>query len=291
MERVTLEQGALHLDLLPALGGSIARLEWQAENRTIPILRGTSAPREVLDVGCFPLVPYCNRIRGGRFRFRGREIELRPNMAGDPNPLHGQGWTSGWSVEALSDRSATLTFRHERDEWPWRYHARQRFTLAADSLTVELSCSNMDDGAMPCGLGLHPYFPCRPLTRITTRVAHVWTVDEQVLPVERILAKDRYDPNAGPICGRGLDNGYDGWSGEALIETPDAPFRLRMTSAEARFFQIYAPPTGALFVAEPVSHANAALNAPEEEWDSLGLRVLAPGETMRLTMRLEVEPV
>ena len=27
------------------------------------------------------------------------------------------------------------------------------------------------------------------------------------------------------------------------------------------------------FVAEPVTHANAALNAPEKEWAELGLRV------------------
>jgi aldose 1-epimerase len=39
-----------------------------------------------------------------------------------------------------------------------------------------------------------------------------------------------------------------------------------------------------------VTHANAALNAPEAEWDDLGLRVLAPGETMRLDMRLEILP-
>jgi aldose 1-epimerase len=43
-------------------------------------------------------------------------------------------------------------------------------------------------------------------------------------------------------------------------------------------------------VAEPVSHANAALNAPEEQWDELGMRVLDPGEAMALDLRLEVIP-
>ena len=56
----------------------------------------------------------------------------------------------------------------------------------------------------------------------------------------------------------------------------------------ARFFQLYSPASGGIFVAEPVTHANAALNAPEEQWDELGLRVLEPGEEMRLDMRLEV---
>jgi aldose 1-epimerase len=37
-----------------------------------------------------------------------------------------------------------------------------------------------------------------------------------------------------------------------------------------------------------VTHANAALNAPEADWPELGMRVLAPGEEMSLTMRLDV---
>jgi len=43
-----------------------------------------------------------------------------------------------------------------------------------------------------------------------------------------------------------------------------------------------------LFVAEPVTHANAALNEPEEDWAALGLQILPPGESMILEARLEV---
>jgi aldose 1-epimerase len=64
-----------------------------------------------------------------------------------------------------------------------------------------------------------------------------------------------------------------------------------MHSADAKFFQLYSPASGGLYVAEPVSHANAALNEPEEKWDELGLRVLEPGEEMSLTTRWSVIPV
>jgi aldose 1-epimerase len=63
-----------------------------------------------------------------------------------------------------------------------------------------------------------------------------------------------------------------------------------MSSADARFFQLYSPPGGGTFVAEPVTHANAALNAPEGDWPELGMRVLEPGEEMVLDMRLDVIP-
>ena len=72
------------------------------------------------------------------------------------------------------------------------------------------------------------------------------------------------------------------------MSDPDWPFELRLTSSEARFFQVYSPPNGGIFVAEPVTHANAALNASESDWPELGMRVLEPGEAMSLTMRLEV---
>ena len=65
---------------------------------------------------------------------------------------------------------------------------------------------------------------------------------------------------------------------------------IRLSSPEARFFQLYSPPAGGIFVAEPVTHANAALNAPESEWPDLGMRVLEPGETMGLDVRIEVIP-
>ena len=69
---------------------------------------------------CFPLVPYVNRIRGGRFTFREREVRLDPNMAGDPSPLHGQGWLNPWNVESCKRVEVRrLTYHHEPGEWPW----------------------------------------------------------------------------------------------------------------------------------------------------------------------------
>ena len=44
-----------------------------------------------------------------------------------------------------------------------------------------------------------------------------------------------------------------------------------------------------IVVAEPVTHANAALNAPEEQWRQLGMEVLEPNEEMALTMILAIE--
>ena len=84
---------------------------------------------------------------------------------------------------------------------------------------------------MPCGLGIHPYFNCGPQTRIRTAVTDVWTVDDKVLPVDKLPATGRYAIADEPVCGRGLDNGYDGWGGEAVFSDPDWPFDIALTLA------------------------------------------------------------
>jgi aldose 1-epimerase len=288
---IELMAGPLRLVIDPAVGGSISAFEWNDAAGGWPILRRCPDPLEkVLDAASFPLVPYVNRIRDGRFTFRGREVAIEPNMAGDPSPLHGQGWLNSWEVEEQTQASATLSFRHEAGEWPWAYEARQRFKLDEAALSLELDCRSLSDTPMPCGLGFHPYFPCGSGTVLDTDVEFAWTIDDKVLPVERVPATGRYDLRDRRICGQDLDNGFGDWAGEAAITDPAWPFSVRMTSADAKFFQVYSPATGGIFVAEPVSHANAALNAPESEWPELGMRVLAPGETMNLSMRLAVEP-
>jgi aldose 1-epimerase len=285
---VELTSDSLRLTLSPSIGGAISGFEWLGENGSRPILRKCHTPLEkVLDASCFPIVPYVNRIRDGRFTFRGREIRLQPNMPGDPSPLHGQGWLNPWTIERQDAARAVLSFAHEAGEWPWSYEARQEFALD-NGLSGRLSCRNTSDQPMPCGLGFHPYFPCGPRTRIGTEVECAWTVDDKVLPVDKVPAEGRYDLRDRLVCGQSLDNGFGGWRGEARMSDPDWPYELRLSSPEAKFFQLYSPPDGGIFVAEPVTHANAALNAPESEWPELGMRVLDPGESMILEMRLDV---
>ena len=286
---MTLTSGPLRLELSPSIGGAISAFEWNAGGSARSILRKCHSPLEkVLDGCCFPLVPYVNRIRGGCFTFRGRTVRLQPNMPGDPSPLHGQGWLNSWNVDRHDSRSALLSFRHEAGEWPWTYEAQQEFSLDEHGFTVRLSCRNVSAEPMPCGLGQHPYYPCGGDTRLDTQVDVAWTVDEHVLPVDKVPAEGRYDLRNRNICGQDLDNGFGGWGGAARMSDPGWPYELQLTSPDAKFFQVYSPSSGRIFVAEPVSHANAALNAPEAEWPELGMRVLAPDEQMSLVMRMDV---
>ena len=127
MQLVELRSGDLELDLSPAVGGSVAGFRARGE----PVFRPTRAGYEdVLDSASYPLVPFSNRVRDGRFVFRGREVRLSPNLPPQPHPLHGQGWRGEWSVISAEAGRAEFGFRHEPGEWPWAYEALQRFELS-----------------------------------------------------------------------------------------------------------------------------------------------------------------
>lgn len=284
-EVVRLTAGELSLELAPAVGGAVRSFRW----RDRPVFR--EGPAEMTDAntgGSYPLVPFSNRVRDGRFSFRGREVVLQPNLPPQKHPLHGQGWRGEWRVEAAEVRRAVLVYDHPAGEWPWAYQARQVFDLHEDGLTMALSCRNDGPDVMPCGLGFHPYFPADGATVLDTEATGVWTVDAEVMPVALEPATGRYDLRERRIEGVDLDNGFEGWSGRTELRQRD--HRVVISSAEARRFQVYAPPEGGIVVAEPVTNANAALNHPEERWAELGLQLLQPGETAAMSARFEVHP-
>ena len=286
---IELRSGPLRAVLCPEVGGSITCFDALVGGRQWPVLRPcVGSPESVLDAASFPLVPFVNSIRGGRFEFRGRSVTLEPNMPPDISPLHGQGWLAPWSVEAQEEDSAILSYHHAAGEWPWEFEARQTLRLDPQGLSISMTCRNISPDPMPCGLGHHPFFLCSGETRIDTEVEHVWTIDENVLPVEKIAATGEFDLRDRKVCGQDLDHGFDGWGRTATISASDVPFDILLTSANARFFQLYSPAEGGIFVAEPVTHANAALNAPESQWAVLGIAILEPGGETTLEARIAI---
>ena len=288
-DRIRLETGRLALEVAPSVGASIAQFEHRTNSGWEPIFRRTrDGYTDALDGALFPLVPFANRIRGGSFTCDGRTIVLPANMAGDKSPIHGQGWQNPWTVRERNSASIDLVYRHEADSWPWTYDAALTYEIDETRLRVILTCANRSVEPMPCGLGLHPYYDCDASTLFSTIVSQAWTVDADVLPIEAVPATGRYALNGGPICGRSLDNGYDGWGGEAVMTWPDRDLRVRMICADAGRFQLFSPPTGGIFVAEPVQNANCALNAPQDRWADLGITMLGEGDSITLDAIFEV---
>jgi aldose 1-epimerase len=262
-------------------GGAIREFSWRG--RAILRPAAADADYDPMLMACFPLVPYANRIAGGRFVFAGHEVRLQRNWDRDPHPLHGQAWRAAWTVEAASDFQATLAFSGGGDEWPWRYRALQEFELLADGLAVRLSVENRSDSIMPAVLGLHPYFPQAALATVAARTRTVWLPDAQSLPVQEIMTPADWSFDLPRSAARvALDHCFDHWDGVAVVRWPDRTVTLSATGARA--LHVYTPATAGFFCLEPQTAAAGALNRAAGEFARL-----APGERLELGVRFSVE--
>ena len=275
---VVLRTARAHLELLPSLGGAIGRFTWDGRDVLRPAPAGTD---EVLDTGSFALVPYCNRIRDGRFRFGDHDVTLAPNLGDHPHALHGQGWRGAWSVVSASETEAVLAFDHPPGEWPWAYRAEQRFTLGEDGLRIDLSVTNTGAEPMPAGLGFHPYFPARPGERLQAGVTGVWMVDADCLPTTHVNGAWRSDWAAGAptAVSELIDNCYTGWNGTATLSAPGGVGTVLTASPECRWLHVYSPPDADFVCAEPVANRPDPFNGEDS-----GIVVLAPGESTAVWM-------
>src|SRR5205085_895702 len=138
-----------------------------------PATAQSLAATDPLGLGSFPLVPFAGRIAEGQFDFAGRQIRLPPNLAGETDAIHGQGWRNPWQVAGHETSTAALVFDHPAGAWPWDYRAEQTFTLRPNALIQRLSVTNTSREPMPAGLGVHPYFPRDHETRLQAEVTGV----------------------------------------------------------------------------------------------------------------------
>jgi aldose 1-epimerase len=292
---VCLQAGDARLLLSPRTGGSIARYWWGRAGGEIDWLRpGPGAASANLDpgaMGCFPLVPYSNRIRNGRFRFGGREVALPLNFGDHPHSIHGHGWQAPWKTVSRAENESTLEFHHPADAWPFEYRARQSFRLVSTHLSVTLTVENLGGTTMPAGLGFHPYFPRTPGTRLTAAVDQVWLTDREVMPARRVAPPPDWDLNRGMMVDRvALDNVFTVWKRRASIEWPERKCRLTITGGDGMdFLVVYTPRAQPFFCAEPVSHCTDAFNRVAAGERDTGMRELAPGESWAVTMELRPE--
>ncbi|WP_072383953.1 aldose 1-epimerase [Novosphingobium sp. NDB2Meth1] len=285
--RLAIAAGDYRLVVAPERGGSILSFTWRGE----PVMREAEGPG-ILDVGCFLMVPFANRIAGGRFDWNGRAMAIPPNFGDEDayNPIHGYGWLTGWDV--LQSGEDWLELGHERHggEWPWPYRAAVEYVLEADGLTARLSLTNTGEEPMPAGLGFHPYFPRTDATRFIGLHRGEWRGEGNPLPVtldERDTPFDWWEGR--PVSTRVVDTVYSGRQGPLEIIWPERAMAVTITpSANLSRTAVYAPQGSDWFCVEPVSHLTDALNGRDP---GAPMPALAPGETLSAEMRLSVRPL
>ena len=287
----------MQMEVAPAACGAVTRLTSGDGDRQIHWLRPATASaladRDARGMACFPLVPFSNRIRDGRFTFGGRAIVLPPNFPPEPHAVHGQGWQAAWTLVEQAPSSATIEYLHAPGAWPFAYRARQSFALEPTCARLRMTITNETQEAMPLGFGFHPFFVRTPRARLIAPVVGMWQTDTDAMPTSLIPL-----PATLPLATTGivpdehsLDTHFTGFGGSARVEWPEWRARLRLeTSGPFGFLVVYTPPDKGFFCAEPVTNSLDAFNLAAAGRPDTGMIVLAPGAVAEGTMTLTPEP-
>jgi aldose 1-epimerase len=272
-----------HAATLVEVGGGLRRYTYRGQDVTFSYPDDELPPR-----GCGAvLVPWPNRLRGGRYHFDGTDYQVPVTEVTTGNANHGLGRWMRWAPVAHEPSTVTLALDIvPQTGWPFELRVEVSYTLAADAgLTVTAVARNTGSRRAPFGAGFHPYVavPDGGLGDVHLQLPATehMVVDDARIPVgNRSVAGTKYDLRHGRRLGElRLDDGFTGLtapSGRAVTEVRTRGGGARLWFGEAfRYTQVYTPDIvagGRTGVAvEPMTCPADAFNSGE------GLLVLEPG--------------
>jgi aldose 1-epimerase len=280
LERLTLNNGRIRAEVVPSIGGGLARLDWLGNNSPVPLLRplreGSGSSPLPSQLACFPLLPWSNRLAATGFVFGERRYVPEPTRAGEPCPIHGDGWLHAWHVQRHEDSAIHLTLDRSQAS-PFCYTATLSYMLDDNALAIEIAVRNTGMEMLPFGIGLHPWMPDPEGALLETRSTDVWLAGPDKLPLVRRSTPAWWSfDNMAPLPTDGVDNAFEGWDGHARVIWPDRGVGLHIET-DMGYYILYVPPGQNFFCVEPVDHPINAHNMRGQP----GLTALAPGAILR----------
>jgi len=143
-EEITLTAGDAEVTVQPGNGGRIGGLR----------VGGTELLRQGERFGCFPMVPWCGRIRDGRFLDGGTVHQMPLNSP--PHAIHGTVRDGAWRTARRTADETVITYDLV-EPWPFPGRVTQAVALTGDSLTLTMAIEAYGD-SFPAQIGWHPWF-------------------------------------------------------------------------------------------------------------------------------------
>ena len=275
---------ALEVEFLPEAGGRIHRLRAFTQD----VLRTPEDPTEHLRDpfywGAFLLVPWSNRVPGGRIDSERRSARLPCND--ERFAIHGEAYLRPWQIAAPGE----LRFAGGAHGFPFRYDAQLSLALDGATLSLTLALTNAGSTPAPLGLGVHPWFD-------TTGGLDVALPANLTYPLADHLPAGDPRPVTGRLDRRtlspvpwGTDNVWTGLTRrEVTLHWPGKRLRAAFSFSEAATHVVMAAFAAQNAVAiEPVTHAPDGFRLLAEGRAG-GVTLVSPGDTLSVSYRLSFE--
>jgi aldose 1-epimerase len=242
------------------------------------------------------LVPWPNRIAGGRYRFGGQDLQLPLTEVARGHASHGLVRWVAWGLLSRTDDSVRLGYRlMAQPGYPWTLDLTARYAVSPEGLEVTVTAENLASTAAPFAAGAHPYLSVGsgPVDswELTLPGATALEVDDRKIPTGRREATgtDLDFRRPRPIGATVLDTAYTDLdrdpTGRATVTLrgPGGGVALWM-DASHRWVQVYTadelPQPRASLAVEPMTAPPDAFNSGDD------VLVLEPGGSLELTWGL-----
>ncbi|WP_338492143.1 gluconokinase, GntK/IdnK-type [Streptomyces sp. SJL17-4] len=259
-----------------------------------PLLDGFSAGSAITGGRGQLLLPWPNRVGGGRYGFGGRSLQLPLTEVEKNNAIHGLLRWALWKPLARTDDAVVLgTTLCPQPGYPFLLDVRVEYRLGPEGLTTAVHATNTGTESAPYGVGQHPYLTVGTdlvdSALLTVPARYLLRTDDMGLPVGRApVDGGPYDFRAARPIGdlrldtafTGLDRGPDGRAVVRLAH-PSGLRGIDLWLGEGtRYVQVYTGDT----LAEPERRrqgvAVEAMSCPPDAFRSgTDLTVLEPGAT------------
>lgn len=236
------------------------------------------------------LVPWPNRVAGGRWTWEGAVQKLALSEPDAGNAIHG---LLRFTLYRVGERSADAITLHAtvapQPGWPVPLETSVRYAVGDDGLTVTHTVTNVGAAAVPFGIGAHPYVRAGASDTddctITISATTVLPLDGGIPtgPARPIEDVPEVDLRGRSMAGVVVDHAFGGSAPAAgddrvrhRLDGPDGHVEVWADPAFG-FVQVFTPPEfpgrGRAVAIEPMTCPPDALNSGD------GLISLAPGET------------
>ena len=191
------------------------------------------------------LVPWPNRLGGGRYRFGGADHQLPVTEADRGNAIHGLARWQRWQVLDRDPTSVVMgTAIAPQPGYPFDVEVTVTYRLGDDGLRVVTAAGNRGDAPCPYGVGHHPYLspgvgPVDDATLHLDAAARILTDPVTLLPTATApVAGTDFDLRSPTRIGaRQLDDAYT-----ALARDVDGQAWVRLTGIDGRTVELWADP-------------------------------------------------
>jgi aldose 1-epimerase len=279
LEQVRIGNGESELIFIPGNGSYITDLKFKLGDTTFSIVDGYNDYTSLMNRDYYKsafLLPFPNRLKDGKYSYKGKTYQFPINDSDGNNALHG--FDDFYKMELkdvqLKGENASVilhnSYNGQNPSYPFAFEFTVTYILGEDnSFECEIQIRNPNDFTIPIGFGWHPYFQIGEFAKnlkLQLPACEKVEVDAGMIPTGKVLDYTKFseskllDDTSLDTCFKLKEK-----KGNATICLVSEEHNVQLTywqeAKQFPYFQIYTPPTGKSVAIEPMTCNINAFNS------------------------------